>query len=115
MRGQHSEGAGRLGGWYEKALHAAHNVSEGVGVAGSAARMASGAWRLAKDAKPETPPEKKLSDEQRAALEDQVCVQPCAVGFGPAFVASGLPSEWLAKCGSRVLTRWDRFSRPRRR
>jgi hypothetical protein len=77
VRGQQAEGAAKLGGLYERMLQGAHDVSEGVAAVGSAARMASAAWKLAKDAKPETPPEKRLSDSQRAALEEQASVVNC--------------------------------------
>ena len=39
---------------------------------GSAVGVASDTWRLARDARPETPPERRLTDVQRAELEERV-------------------------------------------
>lgn len=72
VRGKREKGAARLGGLYESALHGVHNVRDGVSAVGSAVGMASDAWKLARDSRPETPAEKRLSDAQRADLEERV-------------------------------------------
>lgn len=72
IRGKRSEGAARLGGLYEGVLQRVHDVSEGVSAVGSAVGMASDAWRLARDSRPETPSEKRMSDGERATLEERV-------------------------------------------
>jgi len=72
VRGKRGEGAQRLGGVYEQVVHSVHNLSEATSAIGTAVGMASDAWRLARDARPETLPEKRLSDVQRAELEERV-------------------------------------------
>ena len=72
LRGKHAQGAERIGGLYEGVLHGVHNMKEGALGVGSAVGMASDAWKLARDARPETPIEKRLSDSQRAELEERV-------------------------------------------
>uniref|UniRef100_A0A7S2ILU6 DNAJ-containing protein X-domain domain-containing protein n=1 Tax=Haptolina brevifila TaxID=156173 RepID=A0A7S2ILU6_9EUKA len=71
VRGKQGAGAARLGGLYEGVLHGVHNVSEAARTVGSAALMASDAWRLAQDGRAEEAT-KKLSDEQRAQLEQRI-------------------------------------------
>ena len=49
VRGMQASGAARLGEYYEGVLQSVHSISDGVSAVGSAARMASDAWKLAKD------------------------------------------------------------------
>ena len=52
----------------KKAVHGVHNLSEGVAAVGSAARMASDSWKLARDARPETPDANSSSSSSGAGL-----------------------------------------------
>lgn len=85
VRGNQAHGAARLTGMYEGVLHGVHNMREGVGAVGTAIGMASDAWKLAKDAQLASQPpdeaatvglrgkkEKRLTDEQRVALQERV-------------------------------------------
>ena len=64
--------AGRVAALYEVGLHGVHNLTAVSSAVGSAARMAGDSWRLARDARPETPEEKKLSEVQRAELTERI-------------------------------------------
>lgn len=62
-------GAGRF---FEDVVHSAHSVGEGMSAIGSAAGTMSTWMRLRRDNDPATPPEARLTDEQRAILEAEV-------------------------------------------
>ena len=79
LRGKQAAGAARIGGFYEGVLQSAHTLSEGASAVGSAVSMAGDLAKLSRDAKPETPPEKRLSEAQRAELTERVQKRTLAI------------------------------------
>lgn len=69
---KHSEGINRIGYFFEDAVHTAHGMNEGFSATGSAISLASAFVQLSRDGNPETPPEKKLSEQQRKDLEARI-------------------------------------------
>lgn len=72
LLGSSAQGFQRLGGYFEEVVEGTHKLTEGLSAVGTAIGVATAHVRLARDEADETPPEKKLSDEQRAALRAQI-------------------------------------------